>query len=241
MAAELPRFRLNDALRCGMLPIALSSSEPQETLRSYAALYLEQEVQFEGWARNIGDFTRFLESISVSHGAVLNVSNVARECQIQRKTAAGYVDIIEDLLLGFRVPVFSRRAKRRTAAHPKFYFFDAGVFQALRPKGPAEVQSGSEGAALEGLVAQHLYAWLSYGNRDAKIHYWRTRSGVEVDFIVYGQAGFWAVEVKNTLRVRPEDLNGLKSFAADYPECEPLLLYRGEGRLKIDRIRCIPV
>jgi uncharacterized protein len=241
MAAELAEFRLDEALRFGLLPLVVAASDPEDTLRGYAALYLEQEVQLEGWTRSIGNFARFLESISLAHGAVLNVSNVARECQIERKTAAGYVEIIEDLLLGFRVPVFTRRAKRQTAAHPKFYFFDAGVFRTLRPKGPVDVREGFEGAALEGLVAQHLRAWIAYGNRDAKIYYWRTRSGGEVDFVVYGEAGFWAIEVKNTSRVRPEDLGGLKSFAADYPECEPLLLYRGRERLKIDRIQCLPV
>jgi predicted AAA+ superfamily ATPase len=241
MAAELAEFRLDEALRFGLLPLVVAASDPEDTLRGYAALYLEQEVQLEGWTRNIGNFARFLESISLSHGAVLNVSNVARECQIERKTAAGYVEIIEDLLLGFRVPVFTRRAKRQTAVHPKFYFFDAGVFRTLRPKGPVDVREGFEGAALEGLVAQHLRAWIAYGNRDVKIYYWRTRSGGEVDFVIYGEAGFWAIEVKNTTRVRPEDLGGLKSFAADYPECEPLLLYRGRERLKIDRIRCLPV
>ena len=241
MAAELAEFRIEDALRFGLLPLVVGAEDPEDTLRSYAALYLEQEVQLEGWARNIGNFARFMESISISHGGVLNVSNVARECQIERKTAAGYVEVIEDLLLGFRLPIFSRRAKRRTAAHPKFYFFDSGVFRTLRPKGPVDGGEGFEGPALEGLVAQHLRAWIAYGNRDAKLYYWRTRSGVEVDFIVYGDAGFWAVEVKNTTRVRPEDLGGLKSFAADYPECEPLLLYRGRERLKIERIQCLPV
>jgi predicted AAA+ superfamily ATPase len=241
MAAELAEFRIEDALRFGLLPLVVAAEDSEDTLRSYAALYLEQEVQLEGWARNIGNFARFLESISMSHGAVLNVSNVARECQIERKTAAGYVEVIEDLLLGFRLPIFSRRAKRRTAAHPKFYFFDAGVFRTLRPKGPVDGGEGFEGPALEGLVAQHLRAWIAYGNRDARLYYWRTRSGVEVDFIIYGDAGFWAVEVKNATRVRPEDLGGLKSLAADYPECEPLLLYRGRERLKIERIHCLPV
>jgi predicted AAA+ superfamily ATPase len=241
MAAELAEFRLDEALRFGLLPLVVADEDPEDTLRGYAALYLEQEVQLEGWARNIGNFARFLESISLSHGAVLNISNVARECQIERKTAAGYVEVIEDLLLGFRLPIFTRRAKRRTAAHPKFYLFDAGVFRTLRPKGPVDGREGFEGAALEGLVAQHLRAWIAYGNRDAKLYYWRTRSGVEVDFVVYGAAGFWAVEIKNTTRVRPEDLGGLKSFATDYPECEPLLLYRGRERLMIDAIQCLPV
>ena len=69
----------------------------------------------------------------------------------------------------------------------------------------------------------------------------RPRSGAEVDFVVYGPAGFWAIEVKNAGRVHPQDLRALKAFAADYPECEPILLYRGADRLHIDGIWCLPV
>jgi predicted AAA+ superfamily ATPase len=74
-----------------------------------------------------------------------------------------------------------------------------------------------------------------------QLFYWRTRSGVEVDFVVYGAGGFWAMEVKNSKRVRPEDLRGLRTFVADYPGCTPLLLYRGTERLEIGGIRCVPV
>jgi len=241
MAAEVPEFHLEKALSQGMLPLVVASDSPEDTLRAYASLYLEQEVQVEGWARNIGHFARFLEVVSFSHGAVLNVSNVARECQIERKTASAYVEVLEDLLLAFRLPVFTRHARRSTAAHPKFFLFDSGVFRALRPKGPLDRPQEIEGASLEGLVAQHLRAWIAYSDQEATLFYWRTRSGVEVDFVVYGEAGFWAIEVKNTARVRPEDLRGLKSFAADYPECRTLLLYRGRDRLRIDNLLCMPV
>ena len=241
MAAELPDFRLEDALHRGLLPVVVASDRPDEVLQAYASLYLEQEVQLEGWARNVGAFARFLEAISFSHRAVLNVSNVARECQIERKTVAGYVDVLEDLLLCFRLPVFTRRAQRQTAAHPKFYLFDAGVYRSLRPRGPLDRPEEIGGAALEGLVAQHLRAWIAYSGSDATLSYWRTRSGAEVDFVVYGPAGFWAIEVKNAGRVHPQDLRALKAFAADYPECEPILLYRGADRLHIDGIWCLPV
>jgi predicted AAA+ superfamily ATPase len=195
----------------------------------------------EGLTRNVGNFARFLEAVSFSHGAVLNVSNVARECQMERKTAAGYVEILEDLLLSFRLPVFTKRARRETAAHPKFYLFDAGVYRSLRPKGPLDRPEEIEGAALEGLVAQHLRAWVSYSGEGASLSYWRTRSGVEVDFVVYGEEGFWPVEVKNAARVKPEDLTGLRAFADDYPECTPILLYRGADRLRTGGIWCAPV
>lgn len=241
MAAELPDFRLARALEIGMLPLVVAASDPVETLRAYATLYLEEEVKLEGWARDIGRFARFLEAISFSQGSVLNVSNVARECQAERKTIATYIEVLEDLLVAFRLPVFTRRARRETAQHPKFYLFDAGVFRSLRPRGPLDRSEEIEGSALEGLVAQHLRAWIAYSLSDARLFFWRTRSGVEVDFIVYGDRDFWAIEVQNSATVRSGDLRPLRSFVADYPEARALLLYRGTEPLLIDGIRCVPV
>lgn len=240
MAAELPEFHLGRAVEHGLLPLVVASDEPEDVLRAYATLYLEEEVRVEGWARHVGNFARFLEAISFSHAAVLNVSNVARECQIERKTVAAYVEVLEDLLLSFRLPVFRKRARRQTSAHPKFYFFDAGVYRSLRPRGPLDGPEEIEGSAFEGLVAQHLRAWIAYSGSSHELFFWRTRSGVEVDFVVYGEGGFWALEVKNSARVRPADLKALKTFAAEYPECEPVLVYRGEERLRIEGIWCIP-
>jgi predicted AAA+ superfamily ATPase len=224
-----------DCCRWSWLP------KPDDVLRAYASLYLDEEVRLEGWARNVGAFARFLETISFSHAAVLNVTNVARDCQVERKTIATYIEVLEDLLLSFRVPVFTRRAKRETSTHPKFFLFDTGVFRSLRPKGPLDRPEEIDGAALEGLVAQHLRAWLAYRGDDAALFFWRTRSGVEVDLVVYGSAGFWAIEVKNTTRARPEDLRGLESFGADYPQAELLLLYRGTSRERRGRIWILPV
>ena len=240
MAAELPTFNLDVALTDGMLPVVVAAPLPDEVLKAYATLYLEEEVRFEGWARNVGNFARFLEAVSFSHAAVLNVSNVARECQIERKTVAGYIEVLEDLLLSFRLPVFSRRARRKTSAHPKFFFFDAGVYRSLRPRGPLDRAEEINGCAFEGLVAQHLRAWIAYSGIDCDLFYWRTRAGVEVDFVVYGEGGFWAVEVKNTAVVRSNDLRALKRFGEDYPECEPVFVYRGDRRLLIDGILCVP-
>jgi predicted AAA+ superfamily ATPase len=240
MGAELPAFRLDEALRHGLLPLVVSSRRPEDVLNAYASLYLEQEVRLEGLTRNVGAFARFLEAASFSHGGVLNIANVARECQIERKTVASYVEILEDLLLGFRVPVFSKRARREVTAHPKLYFFDAGVFRSLRPRGPLDRPEEIDGAALEGLVAQHLRAWLAYGG-DGQLFFWRTRGGAEVDFVVYGNAGIWAVEVKGTGRIRPEDLRPLAAFVEEYPEAVPILLYRGTERLRTGEIWCLPV
>jgi uncharacterized protein len=239
MASELGKiFRLEEALLYGLLPIVWGARNRAEVLRSYAALYLREEVQMEGLVRNIGNFSRFLEAISFSHSSVLNVSNVARECEVERKVVEGFVTILGDILLGWTVPIFTKRAKRKLSVHPKFYLFDTGVFRSLRPHGPLDRPEEIEGQALEGLVAQHLKAWIAYSRLKRELFFWRTRSGVEVDFVVYGPDGLWVVEVKNTGRIRPDDLRGLRSFREEYPRSKAFLLYRGKERLLIEGIVC---
>lgn len=241
MAAELgERFVLTDALRTGLVPLVRAAPEPDRTARAYASLYLREEVQAEALVRDVGAFARFLEAISFSHGSVLNLAAVARECQVGRKTVEGYLAILEDLLLCFRVPVFSRRAQRHLVAHDKFYYFDTGVFRALRPSGPLDRPEEIEGMALEGLVAQHLRAWASYREDGSALYYWRTKSGSEVDFVLYGGESFVAIEVKRARSVHSTDLRALRAFREDYPEAHVLLLYMGEQRLEIDGIACLP-
>jgi len=241
MAAELgKKFNMNSALNQGLLPLVVSAQNPDAVLKTYASLYVREEVQAEGLVRNIGNFSRFLEAVSFSHGSVLNITNVARDCEVERKVVEGYIAILEDLLLAFRLPVFTKRAKRAVVSHPKFYFFDAGVYRSLRPSGPLDKSEEIGGSALEGLVAQHLMAWNSYSGENNKVSFWRTASGSEVDFVVYGEKVFWAIEVKNTSRIRPADLRPLKSFKEDYPESTAYFLYRGKERIMKNGILCIP-
>lgn len=240
-ASELKdRFDLGKALKLGLVPLIVTAKDPEAVLQAYVGLYVREEVQAEGLVRNIGGFARFLEAVSFSHASILNVSNVARECEIERKVVEGYLSVLEDLLLSYRIPVFTRKAKRATVAHSKFYFFDAGVFRSLRPAGPLDHPEEITGAALEGLIAQHLIAWNAYRRDAGSLYYWRTRSGVEVDFVLYGPRLFRAIEVKNTARIRPEDLASLKTFQEDYPQSEAFFLYRGRERLKKDGILCLP-
>jgi len=231
---------LEHALQYGLLPIVHSSSDPHSTLDAYVTLYIREEVQQEGLTRNIGNFSRFLEAISFSHGSLLNASNIARECQVERKQVESYIEILIDILLAFKLSNFTKKAQRALVSHPKFYFFDAGVYRTLRPKGPLDRPEEIDGAALEGLVAQHLRAWNAYLGNPFDLYYWRTRSGSEIDFILYGSDGLYAVEVKNSSRVRPEDLRSLLSFRQDYPESKLLLLYRGNENLLIQGIHCLP-
>ena len=241
MAAELGgAFSLERALALGLIPMVVDAADPRATLRTYAALYVREEVQEEGLVRNVGAFSRFLEAVSFSHAGVLNLSNLARECQVDRKAAAAYLEVLQDLLLAFTLPVFTRRAQRRLSVHPKLYLMDAGLFRSLRPTGPLDRPEEMAGAALEGLVAQHLRAWIAYSNRDDSLSFWRTRAGSEVDFVLYGESGLFAIEVKSGAVLQPRDFRGLRAFTQDYPVATPVLLYRGPRRIRERGVLCLP-
>ena len=242
MAAELgDQFSLTLALQFGMLPLVQSSLDPHADLKAYLALYMKEEVQIEGLVRRVEEFARFLEIISFSQGSLLNYANIARECHISAKTVENYVTILEDLLLSFNLPIFTQRAKRNLVAKSKFYYFDAGVYRAIRPKGPLDSPEEINGITLETLIAQHLIAWINYSQLDGKLYFWRTKSGLEVDFIIYGDIGFYAIKIKNSAQIRSQDLRGLLEFTQDYPEATPILLYRGKETLKKGTILCCPV
>jgi predicted AAA+ superfamily ATPase len=241
MASELKdKFNLERALKTGLIPLIVTAQDPEDTLDAYITLYLKEEVQMEGLVRNIGNFARFLEAISFSHGSVLSISNVARECEVERKTVQGYIEVLYDLLVAYYLPVFTKKAKRAVIHHPKLFLFDTGVFRTLRPSGPLDQPGEIEGPALEGLVAQHIRAWIDYSHSSCKLYYWRTKAGTEIDFVIYGEKGFWAIEVKNTGNIRKSDLRSLKTFRQDYPGCTPLFVYRGNEKLLVDNILCVP-
>ena len=241
-ASELgTSFTIEKALQTGLIPVVDRSPEPSKTLSAYVDIYLREEIMTEGLVRNLGTFTRFLEIISYSHGAVLNVSNIARECQTSRGIVTGYIDILEDLLLAYRLPVFAKRAKRKTASHPKFYLFDNGLYRRLRQRGPLDIESEISGPALEGLVGQHLRAYSDFALPETKIFYWRSMAGNEVDMVLYGGKTFAAIEVKNAKVLRPTDYNGLTSFGDDYPEATLILLYRGSVPMVHKNISVVPV
>ncbi len=241
MAAEIPdQFILEKNLKLGMLPLILDSQDPAGDLKTYIALYMKEEVQMEGLVRKVEQFSRFLEIVSFSQAAQISYSSIARDCHISAKTVESYVQILKDLLLCFTLPIFTKKAKRILSSHPKFYFFDVGVYQSIRPLGPLDNPEAIGGHALETLVAQHLRAWLDYSAKEGELFFWKTKAGLEVDFIIYGEIGFYAIEIKKSKSIHHQDLRSLQEFKKDYPESQAILVYGGNERLFMNDILCIP-
>ena len=241
-AAELGGdFRLEHSLKYGQLPSVYKEADPKKYLEAYVKTYLEEEIRQEGLTRNLSAFARFLEAASFSQGSVLNISSVARECSVERKVVENYFSILEDLMIAYRIPIFSKKAKRRLLAHPKFYFFDAGVYRALRSMGPLDAPEEVEGIALETLFLQEVIALNSALDFGYKIFYWRTSNGQEVDFVLYGPKGLLSFEIKRAARITSAMLRGLKSFLADYPMAKAYLVYAGNRRMYDDKITIVPI
>lgn len=242
MASELKeRFSLEKALKTGLIPLIWESTDPEQRLLDYLHLYLREEVQAEGLVRQMGDFSRFLEISSFSHAAVWTTADISRESSVKRATVDNYLQILEDLLLAFTLPVFSRRAKRKLIAHSKFYFFDAGVYRILRPQGILDSSQEIEGWALEGLVAQHLRSWVLAQSQPHSLSFWRTQTQLEVDFIIYGPKGFWAIEVKRSPNLGPDDVRALLAFKEEYPEATCLFVVPGKRKESYRGFPVIPM
>lgn len=221
-------FDLLKVLEFGLLPAAITHEDPQSYLNSYAHTYIKEEVSQEGLSRNIASYTKFLKIASFSQAQLLNIAEIARELGVTRHTISSYFDILEDLLLAVLIPPFTKRAKRKMVTHNKFFYFDVGVYNALRPKGPFDTKQEADGAGLETIFLQTVRALNDYFNLQYEIFFWRTSVGEEVDFVLYGEKGFHAFEIKRSKKITAQDLTNLKKFHEDYPEAKLHLLYGGD-------------
>ena len=234
-------FDMEKSLLFGHLPARFSEHDPFKYLKDYVQTYVREEVLQESLTRNIGHFSRFLEVASFSQGSVINISEIAREAHLERATAENYFSILEDLLIAVHVPVFTRKAKRKLISHQKFYYFDTGVFRAIRPIGPLDSEAEMDGPSVETLVLQELRAVNDYLECGYQIYFWRTKNGLEVDFVLYGAAGLIAIEVKRSPYVHSKNLRGLKEFKKDYPMARCYLFYGGGSPLYLEDITVLPI
>jgi len=202
-------FNLVSYLNRGGLPRVVLSKDPQLDLKSYVNLYLTEEVKAEAIVRKFDQFVRFLDAISLCNGEELHYSNLSNDSGVAQRTLEGYLQVLDDTLVGFQVLPFLATKKRKAISRTKFYFFDLGVTNYLANRGEIKPASNLFGRALEHFVALELRAYLSYLNQRSSLCYWRTKNGFEVDFVVGNQL---AIEVKASRRVSDQDLRSLKAL-----------------------------
>ena len=237
VSAEIENFDLQRALNYGMLPPHYLTKNPQRRLSAYIDVYLKEEIKEEALVRNLNNFQRFLEVAAITNGEIVNNNNIAQDCGISANTVVAYFDILEDTLLGFKVPAYTKTLKRRLSQSPRFYYFDVGIANHILHRKELIRGTVEYGHAFEHFVIQELRAWLSYTESSERLSYWRTYSGIEVDAVI-GDARV-AIEIKSVNEVMPRHLKGLKSFGEDYANSRLIIVSEDQINRRIGNIECI--
>ena len=213
---EIPDFDLLRALDRGLVPQHYDAAHPRRALAGYLDDYLKEEVFDEGLTRNAPAFSRFFEAFSFSPGELLNYSAIARDCGVDSKTVREYFQILVDTLLGVFVEPFGRHRSRAILTRmPKFYLFDVGVAGQLTGRRIGQAAGPEFGRAFEHFVLMELLAYRSYRGRDFPVRFWRTKSGLECDFVL-GREGSVAIEAKGKTNLQRRDLNGIRAYRDEH-------------------------
>lgn len=208
-------------------PLTYESGNPRKSLKSYVEDYLTQEIKDEGLVRNLPAFSRFLDSVGFSNGQMINYTNIALDCGIDGKTVKEYYQILFDTFLGYFLFPFRKQTKRKLiTATPKFYLFDVGVANILSKRSIEELKGDYAGQMLPQYILTEIIAYKGLNDLDFDLSYWRTKTGLEVDFIISGSSGasMIAIEVKISKDVKKNEIKGLLAFAEEHPGCKNIVV-----------------
>lgn len=239
VSAEIPDFDIDRAVNYGTIPPHYLARNPWRLLAAYIDVYLKEEIKEEALVRNLDAFQRFLEVAALTDGEIINNNNIAQECGVHATTVSSYFDILEDTLIGYRIPAYTKVMKRRLVQAPRFYYFDVGVTNYLLHRKELIRGSADYGHAFEHLVVQELVAYMHYRHCEEKLSYWRTYTGVEVDIIV-GDARI-AIEIKSTEEVQNRHIKNLKAFAEEHPDSKLMIVSLDVFTRQMGKIECIYV
>jgi uncharacterized protein len=209
---EIPEFNLERFLRFGGLPAVYLSQYPEEELDAYVNTYLKEEILAEGLIRKLPPFSRFLKTMSLSNGEVINITKLANDCQVPPSTVSEYIELLKDTLIGFMLPAWAESRKRKAIRTGKFYFFDPGITHTLAGTQSLDRNSNLFGKSFEQFIGMEIRAYLNHSRKKLQFTFWRSTHGYEVDFLIGDKL---AIEVKAANRVTSNDLKGLRILSEE--------------------------
>lgn len=235
---EIENFDIETVMLTGLLPPHINSPDVWQDLRSYVADYLKEEIVAEAAIQNIPAFAEFLRVAALTNGELLNYTNIARETGVSAKVVRSYFQILEDTLLGFRLPPWRKANTRKLVDAEKFYLFDVGVSNYLANRKPA-LRTPEFGKSFEQFILLELKAYQAYKNPELRLYFWRTSNGFEVDFILNDMEV--AIEIKSSQRVYEADTKSLLALSHESnPKRSILVSFEPEPKLLNGFIECLP-
>jgi len=231
-------FSLTQALSTGLLPGIYFSDDRQADLRAYVGDYLREEIASEGAVRNVPVFSRFLYVAGHCHVKLINYEKIANDARTPSSTVRSYFQILRDTLIGYPLEPWGRGSRRKEVATSKFYFFDNGVAQHLQNRRELAPGTPEFGEAFEAYIFHELKTFIDYEDPSLELHFWRTTTGLEVDFILGSKI---AIEVKASSLVSNSDLKGLKAIRSESPDLKKCIVVSLEPVARtVDDIEILP-
>lgn len=190
----------------------------------YIRTYLERDLQDLSSITALPDFRRLMRAACHRLGQMLNQTELGSDAGLPQPTVHRYLNLLETSFLLVRISAFATNRTKRLIKTPKLYWGDTGV--ALHLSGLDE----PGGAYLENIVLNDLLAWRDASAERIDLHYWRTVTGDEIDFVIESGGRLVPIEVKSTSRPRLSDAVGLRAFRAEYGKTARagLLLHAGQ-------------
>ena len=207
--SEIPKFNLIQYLNRGGLPDIYNNPHYKEELEAYVSLYLKEEIKNEALTRNVQAFSEFLDLTALSNGQEINYEGFSKDLQVSPSTLKNYIEILDDTLLGFKLPGYTKTKKRKSISRYKYYLFDIGVTNTLCHRGSIKRKSELFGKSFEHFIILETRAFLSYFRKNLTINYWRSTSQMEVDLIIGEKT---AIEIKATSLVQDKHLRGIRAL-----------------------------
>ena len=238
---EIGKIDLLHVLNHGLIPAHYLQNDEncKKSLAAYVQDYLREEVFAEGLTRNIPAFSRFFDAFGYSHGEMTNYCNIARECGVDSKTVKEYYQILIDTLLAIRVEPYKKRQSRQVITKAsKYYLFDVGLAGFLTKRHIAEQKGAEFGKAFEHFMLMEIVAYRSYTGKDFHINFWRTKSGIEVDFVL--GKGEVAIEIKGSSHVDKRDIYGLNAFTEAFSPKKSILVYNEKEKRLHEKVTMLP-
>ena len=234
-------FELDTVLRYGSVPLIWTSPSRQEALEAWALLYLQEEIRAEAAARNLAGFARFLPVAALMNGQVVNVSGIARDAGVARSTVRGFLEILEDTQVAFRLPAHDSRLRVRERRAPKLYWVDPGIVRAVK-RHRGSLTAEERGPLFESWILTTLRAHAVDHDLFHTLSYWQVHQRkTEVDFLLERNGDLLAIEVKATDRYHSGLLRGLRALNRLPGVVRRILVYTGDRSFRSsDGIRIWP-
>jgi len=197
----------------------------------YVQTYLERDLQALRAVENLADFRRLMRAACLRIGNLINQTELGRDVGISQPQVHRFLNLMDASYQAVRISAYAVNRTRRLIKSPKLYWSDSAL--ALFLAGESEPR----GAHLENLVLTDLLAWRDLKARRPEVLYWRTATGLEVDFVIETPNRLLPIEVKASSRVTTADAKGLEAFFEEYKDLVDggLILYGGSEIFPLTR------